>query len=1207
MKLAWSGVVFSLGFFALVAQTLLFRVFLASFEGNELGIGCYFGSWLLWVAVGAVLGRALVRLIAGRPLLFIIPVLLYIPAYLLQHDLLMHARELAHVPSYEIFPLHDMVAVSLLANAAVSLLTGLLFTLACACAADSALPVARVYVLEALGGFVGGVAVTFMLALGVPAETVFLCATTELVIAVGALVVAGGKGAGLGKRVPVAACLVLASLLPFFLGSHRTWKESNLHETWTRLLPKDEYRGHFTTAQGIYLYGEREGQFSVLAWGGVCESLPNAADASEIMALNLAQHPKAKNVCIAGHGSLPVALRFCELPDVTKVTWFHPDPEYPKALWSVLPNRFRGSTGKLEIPAVDMRELLDGGKGQFDLVILNLPDVTTLVLNRYVTQEFFATLKRNLSPDGVVSVRLSGGENYLGGELAFLGASALKTLESVFPNVVLKPGEDSWLLASAGSGLTTFPAELRDRFAGIKGAAALYPPEALLSLYPPDRVAFQMKKYRAVIEDAAPEILVNTDRGPKALLYSLALALRRAGWKNVANDLPVLLRGSAWIVASAAVLYGLLRLLFMLLSSGTRTANARNVKAFDGGVLVLATGLAGMAMNVILMFFFQSRYGSLFLLVGLISSLFMLGLFLGGTVTERLLSKRDHEPRVLLPLALIAHLAAVLLVYALPLDASRFVYAGLFVLCGVFTGAYFPIAARRLHAAGQPPASAGARLEMIDHLGGAIGAILTGLFLLPLLGGNVSLGLLALLIGVNLVPILTPSREAQPQDTSDQFDRWTRPIGYGLAGIAVFALLASWITVQARAEGEGRKLQSVARELTGRDDLDQRTARLEDGTTLTYFALTGPDGQTTGHVFSTELLAPEIYGYGGPITLAVHVDRPGELQGYRIIRSRETPVYLRRLADWQKGLLKRNIFEAEAFEDVDAVSGATMTSDALTATLQRAGARFATEVLQISKATVSKPESPWIPSREFVWVSVLLLLAIGLRYVPEKWVRRSFLALSLMIAGFWLNIQYSTPHVFSLLGGEWPAEGLNTGFLLVLVVPVLVLLFGNIFCGYVCPFGALQELVGELRGKRIQSDPEKVVWRYGRAVKYLLLAYLAVLFALSRDSSILMSDPLVTFFSSLRDQWGFWLGVGAVALSLVFHRFWCRNLCPAGAFLALLNRVTLLRRIVPRNQPRRCDLGVRAHREMDCLCCDRCRFGVEGGEPQSEENGGCNT
>ena len=55
MKQFRSSLILGLGFFALVAQTLLFRDFLAAFEGSELGVGSFFGSWLLWVGLGAVL------------------------------------------------------------------------------------------------------------------------------------------------------------------------------------------------------------------------------------------------------------------------------------------------------------------------------------------------------------------------------------------------------------------------------------------------------------------------------------------------------------------------------------------------------------------------------------------------------------------------------------------------------------------------------------------------------------------------------------------------------------------------------------------------------------------------------------------------------------------------------------------------------------------------------------------------------------------------------------------------------------------------------------------------------------------------------------------------------------------------------------------------------------------------------------------------
>ena len=74
-----------------------------------------------------------------------------------------------------------------------------------------------------------------------------------------------------------------------------------------------------------------------------------------------------------------------------------------------------------------------------------------------------------------------------------------------------------------------------------------------------------------------------------------------------------------------------------------------------------------------------------------------------------------------------------------------------------------------------------------------------------------------------------------------------------------------------------------------------------------------------------------------------------------------------------------------------------------------------------------------------------------------------------------------------------------------------------------------------------------------------------------------------------RETWVVMLAVLVIGLSIVFRRFWCRSLCPAGAFLALLNGVRLFKRVVPHTEPARCDLGVRSAAELDCICCDRCR------------------
>ena len=1218
MKQLRSVLILGLGFFALVAQTLLFRDFLTAFEGSELGVGSFFGSWLLWVGLGAVTGRVAAPRLVGLTKRFELSVLLYIPAFLLQHYLITQARTLGGVSAYEVYPFGRMLAVGMIANAPISLVTGLLFTLACRWSErEQGLPPARVYMVEAFGGFLGGIAVTLLLANGVTAESIICCAGLVLVAtsAVGWFAtdrssqvvrqtddfnpqnvtrpaeLAATKKSERSYASGSVLLVVLATLSMIGLSDSASWwSRRNDQSQWSRLLPVEEFRGSFTTAQAKYLYGQRGGQFVVMSFGGVSEALPNTEHASEVVALGLSQHPTAQNVLVVGTDSLGICLRLGKLPQLDDVVWLHPDPEYPPALLQVLPPTARAAARQLHVPGDEVRQYMQSQHRRFDLILLNLPDPTTLVLNRYWTGEFFHVVKQALADGGVVCTRITGAANYMGDERVFLGVSALRTLESVFRHVALKPGDESWLIASDGASLTTAPAELRDRFARIEGAPRLYPPAGLMSLYAPDRIQFQLAEYREAAAGLDSALLVNRDRRPKSLLFGLLLALRRSTLLSLAGHVPILWAAGIWIVVCPIVIYGLLRLIYLLAPRGGRATpiSITAAAAFDGRILVFAAGLVGMSQSIVLMFLYQSRFGSLFLDIGLISSLFMFGSFAGSLLSERLVGRERRERRLLLPGCLLLNLAFLALVTVVPEDAPRSAHAALFVGCGVFVGLYFPIGAHRLSAAGQTAAPAGASLEMLDHWGGAAGALLSGWLLLPLLGTWLTLCVAALLVGVNLVPAVFRARPGYLSAGADWFDRLVRPAGYTLLGVAASVLAASHIVAAVQAERRGQRMHEAVRIMTGSDNLVLKTVAREDGKTLRFWSVPDSADADGGFVFSTESLAGGVSGYGGPVVMAVYVSRDGTLRDLRIVQSHETPAYLESLRDWLNELPGHDTFQPAGFEGVDAVSGATMTSEAILKSLRQAGPKFASNALGIEVDTAAPPVRHQL-DRQFVCLSILLGIAVVLCHIPQVWVRRGMLLATLVLTGFVWNLQYCSQQVMGILSFNLPGNWLSGSFFLVLIVPITVMLVGNVYCGYVCPFGALQELVGDLRPRKLDTDPRKSVWRYGRAVKYVLLALVVVLFGLTRDYGVLSADPLLTVFSPLRDHWALWLALGLVVSSFVFRRFWCRNLCPAGAFLALLGGVRILRRLMPRTGPARCDLGVQVTGELDCLFCERCK------------------
>ncbi|HPO16625.1 MAG TPA: 4Fe-4S binding protein [Candidatus Hydrogenedentes bacterium] len=1183
----------ALGFFALAAQTLLFRDFLDVFEGSELAVGVFFAMWFLWIGVGALIGRATPRCAAWFPWL----TLLYVPAFVLEHYLIFGARGLAGVAAYEIFPYKTLLAWSLLTNAPVSAATGWLFTLACPWwegEQRSPLPVARVYVLETLGAALGGVAVTLLLWNHVSAQTIFLICGVVLSMAMTLA----------SPRPRIQFIPVVLLIVAFCAGLGGSWARWDSAQRWGRLLPRESYHGSFSTAQAEYLYGQRENQFVVLSNGEVCETLPNAEHGGEVTALALSQCPKAKRVLLVGPDSLHIALQLLRIPQITDITWLDPDPRYPGELMRILPDAFSNEARRICMPPQDARAFLAEKTNEYDLVLLNLPDPSTLILSRYCSREFFELIAKAMTPAGVAALRVSGGANVLGGELAYQGASSFTTFHELFQFVSIKPGDESWLIGCREENLSELGATLRDRFAQIPGAAEVYPPEGLLSLYLPDRIAFQRGKYDEIKHKTDPDLLRNTDARPKALLFALLTTLRQAGMKKLAEHIPVILQIGAWMVIGAILIYLVLRLHARI---GARKSQQIRFTSFDTAFLIFAVGCIAISLSLILFLNYQARFGALFLTIGLMSALFMLGSGLGGAGVQYLLAWEGEAPaepsnksvlctkrhlgflsygsagaspsRLLLLLGLVVLFVLSLLFYAQDVQ-NQLIYAGLFCMAGLATGAIFPLAAERLCAAQHTTIISGAMLETLDHLGAATGAIVTGLWLIPLFGANACLPILALLM---IVSIGLCFKGYMVSTEGDKVDWFTRIGGYSLAGIGIFLILTADLAAWAYRSEEGLRLASTARILLDNATLEKRVAKLPDGSSTEYFV--SPEGVS---VFSSRPFTRGIRGYGGTIELALAMDQDGVLKKVQVMQSRETPAYLRMVEGWLASFQGKNLLDEKDFQSVDGVTGATLTSNAILETVQTAGRAFASAAL--GKEVKAMPEAP---SRtrvdvNFWWLAGFFAVGVLARYWPNPWIRRGILLASVGVLGFWLNLQYSTQQLFSSLAfnglpGLWTAP-----FFLVILLPVLALVFGNVYCGYVCPFGAAQELLGDLRPKYFATDPDKSVWRYARLVKYVLLFLLTALFAFTRDSAVLGADPLITFFSSARGGTVLILALIVLALSIFYRRFWCRNVCPAGAFLAVLKSVRILRKISPPTLPNRCDLGVRNTDELDCLHCDRC-------------------
>ena len=146
--------------------------------------------------------------------------------------------------------------------------------------------------------------------------------------------------------------------------------------------------------------------------------------------------------------------------------------------------------------------------------------------------------------------------------------------------------------------------------------------------------------------------------------------------------------------------------------------------------------------------------------------------------------------------------------------------------------------------------------------------------------------------------------------------------------------------------------------------------------------------------------------------------------------------------------------------------------------------------------------------------------------------------------------------------------------LIILILPMLwSLVYGRVFCGWVCPFGALQGLLARISIPRPPKLPRKV-HRYLVIQKYVLtLLFFLALFLAGRGSlgRIIPAslwcrvDPFHTIFSFFLVG-SFAGGVALLAAAIFLPRFFCRYLCFYGAVLSILGRIGLYPRLVRKKE-----------------------------------------
>ncbi|GAH85650.1 unnamed protein product, partial [marine sediment metagenome] len=226
------------------------------------------------------------------------------------------------------------------------------------------------------------------------------------------------------------------------------------------------------------------------------------------------------------------------------------------------------------------------------------------------------------------------------------------------------------------------------------------------------------------------------------------------------------------------------------------------VSGFDSSFLVFSAGSVSIGVVIVLMYLYQTRFGSLYLHIGVISSVFMAGLTVGAVFVRRLLVGSGKTRQMLLFVVIFVHtvvLAAICFWPAGQWTHSAFAIA--LVFCGLCAGGYFPLAAGQLADLGLETGRAGSKLETADHLGASVGGLLTSLALVPVLGTKLTLFIFILLILANVPSAVLGIYKPGKIYSFAASALGLRRLGYAMFGIGLSIILCSNLLAEA-----GRRL-----------------------------------------------------------------------------------------------------------------------------------------------------------------------------------------------------------------------------------------------------------------------------------------------------------------------------------------------------------------------------------------------------------------
>lgn len=673
---------FILGFSSLATQVFLIRECFSVLNGNELVIGIVMANWMLLTGAGAYAGRFFGRMKGKIPFLLFLQFLFSLLPMLML--LKLDLWKAISLPSGSMPGLIPVIRSMFLFQLPFCLLNGFLFVayvheLSGITGKNAS---SGSYTIESVGGMFAGLLVNiFILEFSGMFVGLRILLVINLLVCLLFSITCGIRSQ---RIIMIPVCLIFM-VLPFFADL----------DTYTGKLfyPGQHLIFHKNTPYGKLDVTMNAGQLNYFENGLLLFSSNNEIMNEESVHFAMIQHSGPKKILLVSGGISGTVSEILKYHPI-RIDYVELDPalinlgrKYSKIL----------DDERIHVIHGDARRFIRQTSEKYDVVLVNLPEPSTLLINRFYSREFLMELKQVLTPGAVICESLPSTSDYVSKTAAGANSTLVQTLKTAFRNVLILPGQRNYFLASDSSLSPEIASMITSR-----GISNLY----VNSWYLDENSLKERSDYIHSHLDKNAE--VNSDFRPVAFFQQLRYWTSMFEWNIIA--------------AGIVILVLLLLIIFSL--------NRISLGLFTGG-------FTASSLELLILVSFQVIYGYVFLATGIILALFMAGIALGSFSFKRMIPVPTEKKYIHIQVSLaLFSLGFPFVILALnlpgmPVIMVQVVFLLLTLILSFITGLEFAMAS----AIGSKDITLKTSFNYsADLFGSAIGAFVTTLFLLPFLG-----------------------------------------------------------------------------------------------------------------------------------------------------------------------------------------------------------------------------------------------------------------------------------------------------------------------------------------------------------------------------------------------------------------------------------------------------------------------------------------